>query len=329
MLRLFIFLSFLATLGAKEFQITAIAAKVNGHAITQKEVNGLLAPRRETLQALYPRQGEIYQRRLKEFHDKILDQLINNELLLSEVKGKANIPDHVVEQEIARIIRQSYDGEESKFSAFLRENGLTRRSFREQQREQILVQAYRSQQFTDIPPPAEHEIQAQYEERKKILRDRTKDSIDFRKIFIVARDRFDPNVNPETQLALAEKIYQELQDGADFAELAKKHSNGAFASDGGLWEDSKRTDFSLSFGDALFEESKDGDLVGPLKDPAGFTIVKILKIKYGPSPPLSKKEVRERMKREVNIEKRTEKYDKWIASLKAHAMIDIPKNNIK
>ena len=323
MIRILIFLALFATLGAKEFQITAIAAKVNGHAITKKEVETLLAPRREVLQTLYPRKGETYHRRLKEFRDRVLKQLIDNELLLSEVQGKANIPDHVVEQEIARIIRENYDGKESEFNKFLRENGLTRSSFRKQQREQILVQAYRSQQFSDIAPPTETEIKAKYNERKKSIRDRSKDVISFRKIFIVSRDRLDPNVTPESQLALAEKLLLELKGGADFAELAKKHSNGAFASEGGLWEDSKRTDFSLSFGDALFEETNAGDLVGPLKDPAGFTIVKIIEIKHGPSPPLSESEVHERMKREVNIEKRTEKYDKWINSLKEHAMIEI------
>ena len=322
MLRLFIFISLLTTLGAKEFQITSIAAKVNGHAITNKEVEGLLAPRRELLQTMYPRQGDLYQRRLKQYRDQVLDQLINNELLLSEVEGKASIPDHVVEQEIARIVRENYDGDESKFNEFLRDSKLTRRSFREQQREQILVQAYRSQQFGDTPPPTEDEIKAKYEERKISMRERAKDTIDFRKIFLVARDRLDPNVTPESQLALAEKLFLEAQGGADFAELAKKHSNGAFASEGGLWEGAKRVDFSMSFGDALFEESKAGDLVGPLKDPAGFTIVKILKIHYGPSPPLSDKEVYKRMEREVNIEKRTVKYDKWIASLKANAMIE-------
>ncbi len=322
MLRFITLLLLTAALGAKEFEITSIAAKVNGHAITKKEVDSLLAPRREVLQTMYPRQGEIYQRRLKEFRDKILEQLINNELLLSEVEGKASIPDHVVEQEVARIIRENYDGKEEEFEKFLKETGLTRRSFREQQREQILVQAYRSQQFTDIPPPTEAEVRAKYAERKNALRDRTKDTIDFQKIFIVARDRLDPNVTPESQLALAEKIFTEIRGGGDFTELAKKHSNGAFASKGGLWENTKRIDLSLSFGDALFEESKAGDLVGPLKDPAGFTIVKIIKINYGPSPSLSDKETRERMKREVNIEKRTERYDKWIQSLKAHAMIE-------
>lgn len=323
MLRLLLFLALFSSLSAKEFQITAIAAKVNGHAITKKEVETLIAPRREVLQALYPRGGELYQLRLKEFQDQVLEQLINNELLLTEVQGRVNIPDHVVEQEIARIIRENYDGKEEDFNTFLRENGLTRRSFREQQREQILVQAYRSQQFSGIAPPTDYEIKAKYEERKRLLRDRTKDVIDFAKIFLVSSDRLDPNITPESQLALAEKILLELKGGADIKELAKKHSNGAFADQGGLWEDTKRTDLSRAFGDALFDESEVGDLVGPLKDPAGYTIVKILNIDYGPSPPLSNKEVRERMKREVNIEKRAEKYEKWISSIREHAMVEI------
>lgn len=320
---LFILPLLVPALYGKEFEISAIAAKVNGHAITKKEVETLLAPRRELLQTLYPRRGELYQKRLMEFRDNVLEQLIDNELLLSEVKELgASLPDHVVDQEISRIIRESYGGKEDEFYAFLRENGLTRRSFREQQREQILVQAYRSQQFGEIAPPTDAEIKARYAKAKLQLRDKTKDTIEFQKIFLVAHDRLDPNCTPESQLALAEKLLLELKGGADFTKLAKEHSDGAFAKDGGVWPESKRIDFSRSFGDALFEESKPGDLVGPLKDPAGFTIVKIGKVNYGPSPPLSEEKIYERMRREVNIEKRTEKYDKWIKSLKDHAMID-------
>lgn len=321
MLRFSLSLLLTATLGAEEFQITSIAAKVNGHAITVKEVDTLLAPRRDVLRTMYPREGEVYRRRLKDERDKILEQLINNELLLSEVEGKADIPDHVVEQEIERIVRENYDGKVEEFEKFLRENNLTRRGFRDQQREQILVQAYRSQQFTDIAPPTDAEIKAHYETRKRLLRDRTQDKADFQKIFLRAQDPLDPNINPESQLALAEKLMLELKGGADFTEMAKKHSDGAFASEGGNWPETPRTDLSMSFGDALFEESEVGDLVGPLKDPAGYTIVKILSVDYGPSPPLSDKEIYERMKNEVNVEKRTEKYDKWIKALKEHAMI--------
>jgi parvulin-like peptidyl-prolyl isomerase len=310
-------------LSAQEFAITSIAAKVNGHAITVKEVDTLLAPRREVLQTMFPRQGKMYQQRLAQERSQILEQLIDKELLLSEVKDLGGqIPDHIVEQEMERIIRENYDGKEAEFEKFLSETNLTRRSFREQQREQMLVQAYRSQQFGDIPPPTEQEIREQYQERKLALRNRVEDKIDFQKIFLRANDRFDPNITPENQLALAEKLTADLKAGADFTELAKKHSDGAFASEGGFWRETPRTDLSLSFGDALFEQSEEGDLVGPLKDPAGYTIVKILSIDYGPIPPLSDEEVYERMKNEVNIEKRSAKYERWIQTIKEHAMIE-------
>ena len=73
MLRLLFTLSLFApVLAAKEFEITAIAAKVNGHAITKNEVESLLAPRRELLQTMFPRQGEMYQTRLKQYQDCLL-----------------------------------------------------------------------------------------------------------------------------------------------------------------------------------------------------------------------------------------------------------------
>lgn len=320
---LFSFVFCIGLLNAKEFQILRLAAKVNGHAITNKDVETLLAPRRELLKTMFPREGVMYNKRLGEFRNQILEQLIDNQLLLTEAEGiGASIPDHVVDQEMARLVREDYNGKDAEFNAFLKENGLTRNSFREQQRKQILVQAYRSQQFGAMAPPTEEEIRQQYQKRKFIMRDRVKDEVEFKKIFLVAQDRLDPNVTPETQLAKAEKILLELKGGADFSELAKKHSNGAYATDGGVWPKSKRTDFALSFGEAIFEQSKEGDLVGPLKDPAGYTIVKVVKIYPGPTPPLSDEKIYERMKKEVNIEKRAAKYKTWIESLKAHAMIE-------
>ncbi|MEM9081327.1 MAG: peptidylprolyl isomerase [Verrucomicrobiota bacterium] len=315
------FLFLTLSLGAQEFQITSIAAKVNGHAITKKEVDSLLAPRRELLKTLYPRQGEIYQRRLKDARDKILESLINNEIVLSEVRGKANIPDYAVEQEVKRIVRENFNGKDAEFKKHLQETNQTLRSFRETQREKILVQAYRSQQFGDIPPPTDSEIKAHYADRKLALRDRAKDQVDYQKIFIRASDPLDPNITPERQLDLAESLAIQARGEADFATLAKENSDGAFADKGGLWEDVSRTDLRLAFGDAIFEETNNGDIIGPLKDPAGFTIVKIIKLKYGPSPSLSTKETRDRMKQEVDIKKRNDRYEKWINGLKRHAMI--------
>ncbi|MDP0492622.1 MAG: SurA N-terminal domain-containing protein [Verrucomicrobiota bacterium JB023] len=321
-MRLLLFLALALPLSAREFEITSIAAKVNGHAITKKEVDTQLAPMRELLKTRFPRQGAIYQRRLKEARDQILEQLINNEIVLSEIEGRASIPDYAIDEEIRRIVRENYNGKEAEFRNFLKETNQTMRSFRESQKEKILVQAYRSQQFGDIPPPTEAEIRAHYNQRKNDMRNRREDKVDFQKIFLIANDRLDPNINPESQLALAERLVLELKGGADFADLAKKYSADAYASEGGLQKDVPRLDLNLAFGEVIFENSEVGEIVGPLKDPAGFTIVKVLKKDLGPAPPLSDKEVKERMKKEVQIEKRTERYDKWINGLKKNAMIE-------
>ena len=74
-----------------------------------------------------------------------------------------------------------------------------------------------------------------------------------------------------------------------------------------------------AFAEVIFDAAED-TIVGPLKDPAGFMIVKVTKKNFGPIPPLS--EVRDRMRQEVEIEKRSARYKKWIETLKRNSMID-------
>src|SRR5690606_474867 len=103
----------------------------------------------------------------------------------------------------------------------------------------------------------------------------------------------------ESQLKLAEELAEQLAKGADFAELAKKHSVDSQAEEGGLWKDVPRTDMSHEFGAVVFET--DGNQVmGPLEDRFGYTIVKVVNRKLGPSEPLSK--VRAEIEKRVDDE---------------------------
>jgi peptidyl-prolyl cis-trans isomerase SurA len=71
---------------------------------------------------------------------------------------------------------------------------------------------------------------------------------------------------------------------------------------------------------AIIFAGKDGDVVGPLEDPVGFTIVKITKINQGPYPPLS--EVREMIEERVKTKKNATTYEKWISNKRKSAMIE-------
>ena len=302
-------------------ELTGIAAKVNGRVITKREVFFHLAPTIGMLRARYPRMGEQFQKEFKKAQDEVLEQLIENQLVLSRLEdGGAQIPDHVIDEEVNRIIREVFKGDEKEFRKHLSETGMTRRDFRESQRKAILVQAFKSQQFKDVPPATPKEVRARFNKRKDDLRERSEDEITFQKIFIPAVDQANPTATPDDQLALAEDLAKQIREGADFDEIAKQHSAGAFADNGGHWKDTPRLDLDAGFGDIIFDAPKD-EVVGPLKDPRGFTIVKVLGIKKGPSPPFDQK-MRDRMRQEVEIEKRSERYQNWLLLLKRGAMVE-------
>ncbi len=296
------------------------AATVNGKMISTREVQQQLAPTIGMLMAKYPRRGEKFQEALTAAHKEVLDQLIEHKLVLSNLEEKKlQIPEYIVKQEVERFIRINFKGSQDEFRKYLKATRMTRREFEKSQQEKILVQSFKREQFKDVAPATDAEIRKRFGERAADLRDRTKDRITFRKIYIPASDQDNPIATQEDQLALAEKLAVQVKGKADFASIAQSHSSGAFADKGGLWEDTLRSDLEVGFADILFD-TPEGTIVGPLKDRLGFTIVKIVKIRQGPLPSFDT-EMRERMRTEVEIEKRSGRYDEWIKMLKRTAII--------
>jgi len=305
------------------FEVNGIAAKVNGAAITKSELNFRLAPIYAQLAAQFPRRGTEFDRQFTEAREKLLQEMIDREIILSEFKVMekkgANLPDHVVDREVKRNIQTNFNGSEAKFDEELKRARMTRDGYREMTREQLIVQAMRAEHFSDAPPPLPGEIDKEYNEVKDKLRDTSKDTITFNKIFLPRADADNPLATPETQLVLAEKLAADVKGGADVAELAKQHSRDAYAAEGGFQKDLPRTDLQPEFASIIFG-AKDGDVVGPLEDPIGFTIVKIVKIVPGPYPPL--KEVRDMIEDRVRTKKNSAAYEKWIKSKRKAAMIE-------
>jgi len=301
-------------------EVNAIAAKVNGRVVTKNQISFMLAPIYAQLAAQFPRRGAEFERRLKEARDKILAELIDREIILSEFKMMgAQLKGPVVEEEIDRQIRELYNGNEEKFREELKKSRLTMDGYREMTRDKLVVQAMRAQHFSDAPPPLPNEIEKEYAEIKTQIRDMSKDQISFQKIFIAAMDPQNPAATPEIQLAKIEDISKQLEAGKDFTELAKANSMDAFAAQGGVQENVPRTDLSPEFAAILFE-AEEGKIVGPLQDPSGFTLVKVTKKQLGPPPPLSK--VRDQLEERVRRKKTSTEYDRWIATKRKHAIIE-------
>jgi parvulin-like peptidyl-prolyl isomerase len=302
-------------------EVNGIAAKVNGQVITKNQVSFMLAPIFAQLNAQYPRRGGQFEAEFNKAKENVIQELIDRQIILDEFKQLgASIKPHIIDEEIKRQMRELYNGDEAKFREELKRSRLTMEGYREMTREKMVVQAMRAQQFSDAPPPLPNEIRDEYNEIKNSLRDVTKDVITFRKIFIPANDPLNPAATPETQLALAEDITKQIREGADFAELAKTYSKDAYAEQGGLQEDVPRTDLAAEFAAIVFDKPV-GEVIDPILDPLGFTIVKPIKITYGPAPSLS--EVREMVEERVRRKKTSAQYERWIESRRKRAMIDI------
>ncbi|MFT3990289.1 MAG: peptidylprolyl isomerase [Luteolibacter sp.] len=302
-------------------EVNGIAAKVNGRVITKNQVSFMLAPIFAQLSAQFPRRGPQFESKFNEAKTKVIQELIDRQIILDEFKQLgASIKPHIIDQEIKRQMRELYNGDEAKFREELRHSRLTMEGYRAMTQEKMVVQAMRAQQFSDAPPPLPNEIQREYAEVKNEIRDVSKDKLSFQKIFIPASDPDNPTSTPESQLALAENLAKQLQDGKDFAELAKANSRDAYAEQGGLQENVARTDLSPEFASILMD-AEIGKITGPLRDPQGFTIVKVTAKNYGPSPSLG--EVREMIEERVRKKKTSAQYERWIESKRKKAMVKI------
>ena len=311
---------------AERIQVNGIAAKANGEIITQNELMIRLAPDQSVLMARFPprgskkERGPQYRALLKARHDEILDDLIDNTIIFSMYKDRIEaIPDHVVEDEIEKLIGRAYAGDRQLFNKYLKATDLTYHQFKQQQRKEILVSVIKSQQFGDPPPPTEKEMRAEYAKWAKKNRDRSKDVATYEKIYLLTRDAFNPSVTREAQLNLAEDLVKQLKNGASFSELAKKHSRDSMAAEGGLWKDVPRTDLNPDFGMLLFDFETPEKIVGPIEYGPGLTIFRVVNRKYGPAEPYSK--VKDRMKKIVNDQKKNAKFQAWMKKQRARVPV--------
>lgn len=145
----------------------------------------------------------------------------------------------------------------------------------------------RASKYDQEIPPTPEEIQQEYEATKEQYRDLTKDKIKFKKIFIPMLGD-DSASTPEVQLNLAELIAKEIKSkNATFEEMAKRYSKDLYAEKGGDWPVTERSTLSPESAAIIFG-AQPGEIIGPLVDSTGFTIVLVEKRNWRlrpPSPP--------------------------------------------
>jgi foldase protein PrsA len=219
-----------------------------------------------------------------------------------ELEGEAmgvEVTDQEIETELDKLKQQYFQGDEQKYSAEIAKQGLSDEDVRNELRTRILTNKI-FEAVTKKVTVTDADIQAYYD--KNPTQYQQPASREVRHILVKTE-------------ALAQKLHDQIQGGADFAKLAKKYTQDqASKADGGKFTAFKGRTVE-PFDEFVFS-AKTGDLSDPIKTEFGWHIIEALSaIKPATTTPLD--QVKDSIKTTVLQTKQNAAMKAWIAALPA------------
>jgi peptidyl-prolyl cis-trans isomerase SurA len=303
------------TWAAEPEVIDGVAAVVNGDVITFSQVQEVSGPRERTLREQFTGQELID--KIKEARLAALNDLIDRQLIVQEFKKKQfNIPEYVVDDQIANIIKDDFAGDRQAFLRTLNAQGYTINKFREMQRDKVIVGAMRQNNVKGNFSATPQQIQAYYVANKQEFV--TPEQLKLRMIVLNA-DPLDANSADSTR-KMAEEIRDKVKGGADFATMAKTYSMDGTAESGGDWGLIDRKTLNQQLTDVAFALSP-GQTSQVVQIGDSFYILYCESKKESGVIPLP--EVRDGIERKLEQAQRQKATQRWLDSLREKAFIKI------
>ncbi len=208
------------------------------------------------------------------------------------------VTDKQVDERLKQIKTQYFGGDEKKYKAQLKQQGLTEDQVLKDIRAQLIQEGI-LKKVTDDVKVTDQEIEEHYKKNKAQYG--TPESRDIRHILVSTKKE-------------ADDLYAQLKDGGDFAALAKKHSKdpGSKAQGGKLTISKGQT--VEPFDKTAFLLPKDS-ISRPVKTQYGFHIIQPLSA-VRPAKTQALKDVKESIRAQLLQEKRNEAMAKWVEDVK-------------
>jgi peptidyl-prolyl cis-trans isomerase C len=238
---------------------------------------------------------------------QIIPQLVSIEIAKAYAQEHGiTVSDKEVDQELAKLKEQVGDqarssgqdlSDQEAYEQALKQNDITEDQLREDIRENLPVQKVQERVAGDAEP-SDEEIQNYYE-KNKVAQFTTPAQRCVRHILFT-----------KDQNEKAEDVKQQLEDGGDFAQLAKENSEdpGSAAKGGDLG--------CLGKGETVpeFEQAafgaEQGEIVGPVQTEFGYHVLQVTDVK--PEQTRSLQEVESQIRSQLATEKQSEVFSRWI-----------------
>lgn len=291
--------------------INKIVAVVNEEVVTQQDVDQMLS----VLYAQYVHdyKGDELLRRMEDVRKNILQQIIEDKLILSRAR-ELNVM--VREDEIntkLEYVKGTFPAEE-EFYDLLEAQGITIADLKKRYMDQIMMKKVVDLEIKSKISILPSEIKRYYQVNRREFMVGEKFKV--RHILLKAGD------DMELELAKVEieDIYNKLQDGRDFAELAAQYSEGPNKEQGGDMGYIERGEMIDEIDDAM-SRLEPGEFSDPIKSSIGYHILKVEDIQnFGY---LTLEEAQEDIKKMLFQKKIKEKLEEWLGELRSKAYISI------
>lgn len=289
--------------------IDKIAIVVNNEMITQSDIDRLLGPVYSRYRTIY--QGDELIKKLEEARQKIMEDMIEEKLILSEAKRlKVEVDERDIDARVEEMKERV--GSKEGFEKALLEQRIAIKDLRARYREQLMVRRLIDQKIGSKVVITPVEINDYYNShiREFVMPEEVK----LRNILIKEK----PEFSAQKAHSLAENIVKRLQNKDDFANLARTYSDGPNAQDGGLMGYVKKGDLLPEIEDVVFN-LKEGENSDVMQSPLGYHIFKVEEKR--PSQMLALSEVRHEVEQLIFRDKVKEKISEWVKDLKKNAYI--------
>ncbi|HVD45624.1 MAG TPA: peptidylprolyl isomerase, partial [Rubrobacter sp.] len=234
---------------------------------------------------------------------QIMPQLVSSEIAKAYAQEhNITVSDKEVDQELTKLKEQVGDQARSSgqdvsnqeaYEQALKQNNITEEQLREDIRENLPVQQVQERVAGDAEP-SDDEIQNYYEKNKEAQ-------------FTTPEQRCVRHILfNKDQKQKAEEVKQQLENGGDFAKLAKENSQDpGSAANGGDLGCLGKGETVPEFEQAAFG-AEQGEIVGPVQTEFGYHILQVTDVK--PEQTRSLQEVESQIRSQLATEKQSEEF---------------------
>lgn len=290
-----------------------IVAIAEDHIITVDDVRREIGPLVPEIQKQSRNEKE-FNEKLEALQEDVVQNLIDRVLIVKDFHSdeKRQVPASYVDNAVAETIITQFDGDRSKFLAYLRSRGISQKDYRKEQEEDMIYGYMRQQKAKSASTISPVKIEAFYAENKD--RFYQEDSVHLRLIQIARA----PEDSDELLRNKAATVLGELAAGTEFSDCARKYSQDTRKGKGGDWGWQRRSDLRKEFSDVIFALEK-GQRSEPLIMPEGVFIFFAEDRKHAGVLPLD--EVRPDIERTLVQQGSRQATERWLEKLRRSAYV--------